>query len=125
MPDPPLTLITIQGCPLCDRARDFFARRGTPVTELDYWETPHDFRESLKVAGETVTPIVTVGDDVHVGYDEDRWTDMLESPLPPPPTTEPWAVDFLDDDDDDDEDDEAWFGPPAPGPRGEEEGPES
>ena len=101
MPEPAVTLYVVPGCRWCVAARRFFEARGSTVAEFNLREMSEDFRNAVKLGGETVTPVVQIGVEIHVGYDESRWAEMLESPLPPAPPPE---VYFPDEDEDEDDD---------------------
>jgi glutaredoxin len=82
MLDRVVTLYATAGCPRCDMARAFLERRSLHFGYVEVKEDGEAVRELIKLTGGTVVPTLVVGDDIQVGWDLDRFTEMLDDPLP-------------------------------------------
>ncbi len=64
----PVVLYTSEPCPPCKDARDLLAKRGVPFREVQVG-TDETRDELKKVSGAAEVPVMTVGRDVHRGFE--------------------------------------------------------
>ena len=76
-------MYTLSTCPWCMKTKKFFTARNVQFDSIDY-DLEDDARQaeimehmSSKGAG-IAFPFVIIGDDVVVGYDPDRYAELLE-----------------------------------------------
>lgn len=86
----PVVLYTAEPCAPCKDARDLLAKRGVPFREVAVGT--NDTREELKkVSGEMEVPVMTVGKDVHRGFEPSMYSSALDVagyPKSAPPGTQ-------------------------------------
>ncbi len=84
----PVTLYTFACGDVCQSAEALLNRRGVPFTSVNV-EDPADAARLQALTGEMTAPVLQVGDKlVAKGYNEARWTAMLDEagyPKAPPP----------------------------------------
>jgi len=83
MTDDPVILFTLRECPQCEAARAWLRGRGVPFVERDIHAESGAIEDLTKLTGASVVPTVVVGQDVQIGWDEIRVSDMITNPLPP------------------------------------------
>jgi glutaredoxin len=85
----PVVLYTSEPCPPCKDARDLLAKRGVPFREVRVG-TDETRDELKKVSGAAEVPVMTVGRDVHRGFEPVMFNDALDAagyPKTAPPRT--------------------------------------
>jgi len=76
----PVTFFTSPDCgDSCANGRDLLEKRGVPYTERDPLKSAADQDALKKAAGALFVPVLTVGDNVLKGYQEDQWNEALDS----------------------------------------------
>jgi glutaredoxin len=60
-------------------AMDYFKQKGVPYVEKDISVDQDALRFVLEKVGQAVTPIITIGDRIIVGFDRPRIDDALAS----------------------------------------------
>jgi glutaredoxin len=84
----PVTLYTFACGEVCQNAEGMLNRRGVPFTTVNV-EEPANAERLKSLTGELTAPVLQVGDKlVAKGYNEARWTTMLDEagyPKAPPP----------------------------------------
>jgi glutaredoxin len=77
-------MYTLSTCPVCRKTKKFFRERGIPFDFVDYDLASED--EQNKIAGEMMKhtghisfPFVKIGDTVVVGYNPERFEQLLKS----------------------------------------------
>lgn len=74
----PVVLYTSEPCPPCKDARDLLAKRGIPFREVQVGT--NETRDELqKVSGAAEVPVLTVGRDVHRGFEPAMFNDALNA----------------------------------------------
>jgi len=70
VPDPPVLLYVIPGCPHCARQRAALAARGGEVREIDVRARPEVVPELMKLTdGRRIVPVVVDGGNIRVAPD--------------------------------------------------------
>ncbi|MBS7623242.1 glutaredoxin family protein [Candidatus Bathyarchaeota archaeon] len=76
-------MYTLSSCPWCRKAKQFFKDRNITFEYVDYdlasEEEQRRIREEmLRHGGSTAFPFVRIGEDVTVGYNPERYSELLE-----------------------------------------------
>ena len=66
-------------CPYCYQVKDFLSQRGVKFTEYDVSADRTAAAEMARKSGQTGVPVITVGDQVIVGFDRSRLEQLLAS----------------------------------------------
>ena len=64
-------------CVYCDMAKDFFAENGIKYESFDVASDGVKRKEMMERSGQLGVPVIIVGDDLLVGFDEDRLKELL------------------------------------------------
>ena len=84
MDTPRVRFFAVAGCPFCDVAREALRQCGEPFEEFDPTGNPDVLRELLRAAASATVPTIVVGERVLVGFDQERFEEILrEPPLEP------------------------------------------
>lgn len=76
---PPVTIYTSPTCVFCHMAMEYFKDHGIEYTEKDITNDKDALNYVIDTVGQAVTPIITVGKEVIVGFDRPK----LEAALIP------------------------------------------
>ena len=57
-------------------AKDFFKEKGVEYVDMNVAEDQDKRKEMIEKSGQMGVPVITVGDELIVGYDEDRLTEL-------------------------------------------------
>jgi len=71
-----VVIYTQPGCAPCSAAKEFLASQDIPFVERNIREDPSALTE-LRKLGAMATPTITIGDEVIVGFDVARMTELL------------------------------------------------
>ncbi len=86
MSDARILLYATPSCPHCETARAAIRATGESWEERDPTADPETLRELLTRAASATVPTLLIGNRVLVGFDRDRFEQMLrEPPFEPPP----------------------------------------
>lgn len=66
-------------CPYCYQVKDFLSQRGVKFTEYDVSTNRTAASEMVRKSGQAGVPVITVGDQVIVGFDRFRLEQLLAS----------------------------------------------
>ncbi len=77
-----VVMYTLSTCPWCMKAKKFFREHDIPFEYIDYdkadKETQQAIREDCLSHGEQMSfPFIKIGDDVVVGYNLNKYTQLL------------------------------------------------
>lgn len=78
----PVTVYSSPTCAFCHMAMDYFDKKGVKYTERDISTDQEGLRFVLEKVGQAVTPIITIGDTIIVGFDRPAIDEALESAHP-------------------------------------------
>ncbi len=73
-----VVVYTQQDCPPCGWVKDFLSRRGVEYEERSIDEGFAVVREMTQKYNSQSTPTVIIGDEVLIGYDPERLSQLLE-----------------------------------------------
>lgn len=72
-----VTIYSTPTCTYCTMAKDFFNENGVKYTEYNVATDLGKRREMVEKSGQMGVPVIDVGGDVIVGYDEDTLRGLL------------------------------------------------
>ena len=81
-----VTVYSTPTCPWCRRAEEFLSQRGVPFRKIDVSVDTQAANEMVLRSGQQGVPVITVGDEVVVGFDRPRLERLLEAARPKRPT---------------------------------------
>ncbi len=64
-------------CHFCHIAKDFFKENNIPYTEYDVSVDMAKRQEIVKLSGQMGVPVITIGNDLIVGFNEPRLRELL------------------------------------------------
>ncbi|MBY0537912.1 glutaredoxin family protein [Patescibacteria group bacterium] len=75
--DKTVTIYSTPVCHFCHMAKDFFAENNITFTEHDVASDLDKRAEMVDMTGQMGVPVIRIGDDVVVGFDEDKVKELL------------------------------------------------
>lgn len=72
-----VTIYSTPTCVYCNMAKDFFDENGIKYESFDVASDVEKRKEMMEKSGQLGVPVITVGDDLIVGFDEDKLRDLL------------------------------------------------
>jgi glutaredoxin len=101
MTEPRIVLYATRSCPHCAAARAAIEACGESFVERDPLSGPDVLREMLAISAAAVVPTVVIGGRALVGFDAERFEQMLhEEPVNPDPVDDYSAEELFGDDGD-------------------------
>ncbi len=76
-PTLPITIYSSPTCGFCYMVKDYLKDKGYKFTEKDISTDQEALRFVLEKVGQAVTPIITIGDKIIVGFDRPRIDEAL------------------------------------------------
>jgi glutaredoxin 3 len=83
---PPVTVYTTSTCPWCVRVKHYLTEKGVPFTEKNVEHDRSAAMEMIRRSGQTGVPVLTIGNDVVVGFDQARIERLLDAAMAGRPT---------------------------------------
>lgn len=88
-----VSMYTISTCPVCRKTKEFFRSRGISFDFIDYdlaseSEQNKIAAEMMKGTGDIGFPFVRIGDVVVIGFNPERFEQLLESEKQKPTTNQ-------------------------------------
>lgn len=74
-----ITIYTTPTCVFCHAAKKYFSDKGYEFTEKDISIDKEALKFVLEKVGQAVSPIITIGDKVIVGFDREAIDTALEA----------------------------------------------
>ncbi|WP_017872817.1 glutaredoxin domain-containing protein [Candidatus Caldatribacterium saccharofermentans] len=79
----PVMLYALSTCPFCKMAKRFFENQNIPYNFVDVDLLPEEEKEKTvaevqRISGRRAFPVIVIGEEVIVGYDELRIREALE-----------------------------------------------
>jgi glutaredoxin 3 len=78
-PTPQVTVYSSPTCAFCHMAMDYFKQKGIAYVEKDISADQDALRFVLEKVGQAVTPIITIGETIIVGFDKPKIDDALQA----------------------------------------------
>ena len=76
--DKTVTIYSTPSCHFCHMAKDFFAENKVAFTDYDVAADTDKRQEMIDMTGQMGVPVIRIGDDVVVGFDEAKVKELLE-----------------------------------------------
>lgn len=72
-----VTIYTTPTCGYCKMAKEFFAANNVNFTEYNVGTDLEKRKEMIEKSGQMGVPVIFVGDDMTVGFDKPKLTNLL------------------------------------------------
>ena len=73
-----VTIYSTQTCHFCHMTKDFFKENNITFTDLDVTSDEKNKEEMLERSGQMSVPVIFVGDEMVVGFNESKLKELLE-----------------------------------------------
>ncbi len=73
-----VTIYSTPACHFCHDAKDFFKENNVEFTESDVAADADKRQEMIDLTGQMGVPVIKVGDDVIIGFDEAKLKELLK-----------------------------------------------
>ena len=73
----PVTIYSTPTCHFCHAAKDFFTANGVAFTDYNIGSDLEKRKEMIEKSGQMGVPVITVGKDLIVGFDEPKLRELL------------------------------------------------
>ena len=73
-----VVVYSAEWCPWCKRAKEFLKNNGVEFVEKNVDKDPKAGAEILQKSGQTGIPVIIIGDEVIVGFDEPKLKQLLK-----------------------------------------------
>lgn len=77
IPMPQVTIYSTPTCHFCHAAKDFFGANNVAFTDHNVMEDQAKRQEMIEMTGQMGVPVIRIGDDVVVGFDEGKVRELL------------------------------------------------
>ena len=72
-----VTIYSTPVCHFCHAAKDFFKENNVAYTEHDVASDLEKREEMIEITGQMGVPVIRIGDDVIIGFDEPKLKELL------------------------------------------------
>ena len=72
-----VTIYSTPSCHYCRLAKDFFKANNIAYTEYDVASDPEKRQEMVKKSGQMGVPVIIIGDELVIGFDQAELTKLL------------------------------------------------
>lgn len=73
----PITIYSTPVCHYCNLAKEFFTANNIPYTEYNVATDIEKRKEMVELTGQLGVPVIRVGDDITVGFQESHMRQLL------------------------------------------------
>lgn len=70
-------IYSTETCHFCHMAKDFFAEKGIAYEDFDVGKDLAKRKEMLEKSGQMGVPVIVIGDELIVGFDEEKIGELL------------------------------------------------
>ena len=74
-----VTIYSTPVCHFCQAAKDYFKEHNVEYTEHDVATDAEKRQEMIDMTGQMGVPVIRIGDDVVIGFDEDKVKELLDA----------------------------------------------
>ena len=75
--DKTVTIYSTPVCHFCQAAKEYFKDNNVEYTEIDVASDQEKRQEMIEMTGQMGVPVIRIGDDVVVGFDEAKVAEIL------------------------------------------------
>jgi glutaredoxin 3 len=72
-----VTIYSTPSCHFCHMAKDYFTEHNVTFTDHDVAMDLEKRQEMIEMTGQMGVPVIRIGDDVVIGFDEDKVKELL------------------------------------------------
>ena len=72
-----VTIYSTPTCHFCHAAKEFFTANHVAFTDINVASDLEKRKEMIEKSGQMGVPVITIGSDLIVGFDEDRLKELL------------------------------------------------
>lgn len=72
-----VTIYTTPTCHYCKAVKEFFNNHGVKYTEFDVQADAVKRQEMIEKSGQMGVPVIYIGEEMVIGFDEERLTQLL------------------------------------------------
>lgn len=76
--DTAVTIYSTPVCHFCQAAKEFFKENNVEYTEHDVASDAEKREEMIELTGQMGVPVIRIGDDIVIGFDEDKVKELLK-----------------------------------------------
>ena len=76
--DTAVTIYSTPVCHFCQAAKEFFQENDIKYTEHDVASDAEKRAEMIEMTGQMGVPVIQIGDDVVIGFDEEKVKELLK-----------------------------------------------
>jgi len=73
-----VTLYTTPSCQYCEQAKEYMKEHDIDYKYYDVSEDTDRRKEMIEKSGQMGVPVIELGDELMVGFDEDRFDEMVQ-----------------------------------------------
>lgn len=73
----PVTVYSTPTCHFCHMAKEYFDEKGVAYNDIDVSKDMNAAREMVAKSGQRGVPVILIGQDVVVGFDQNRIDSLL------------------------------------------------
>jgi len=73
-----VTIYSTPVCHFCESAKAFFKEHDVTYTEFDVAADAEKRQEMIDLTGQMGVPVIQIGQDIVIGFDEDKITELLK-----------------------------------------------
>ncbi len=70
-------LYSLSTCPWCAKTKEFFKTNKIPFTNIDVGASQKAAHELIKKTGQTGIPVIMIGKEIVISYNENRLKELL------------------------------------------------
>ena len=88
MPEPKnITVYSTSTWPWCYRAKEYLSQKGVKFQEYDVGKDREKAREMIQKSGQMSVPVIIIGDQIILGFNQARIDELLAKEVPPDSST--------------------------------------
>ena len=72
-----VTIYSTPVCTYCRAAKEYFAEHGVAYTDYDVASDLEKRQEMIEMTGQMGVPVIRIGDDVVIGFDEKKVAELI------------------------------------------------
>lgn len=79
MAEKQVTIFSTPACHFCNQAKEYFTNNDVEYTEHDVAADQDKRQEMIEMTGQMGVPVIRIGDDVVIGFDEEKIGELLKA----------------------------------------------
>ena len=72
-----VTIYSTPSCHFCHMAKDYFTENNVAYTDHNVAADPSKRQEMIEMTGQLGVPVIKIGDDIVIGFDQERVKELL------------------------------------------------